>query len=59
MPAKTYEPDSILKPDEVAEWLQVSRRTLQRLRIPAVAVGHRTIRYVAKDVIQYLSRLSK
>lgn len=53
-PTKAYLPDTILTPDQVAKWLQVSRRTLQRLPIRSITIGHRTVRYLAKDVIGHL-----
>ena len=57
--AKAYPPETILTPEQVADWLQVSKRTLQRLSMPSITIGHRTVRYLAKDVIDYLERRSR
>ena len=57
--ARAYPPEAILTPDQVAEWLQVSRRTVQRLPLPAVTMGHRTVRYLAKEILEYLERQSE
>jgi excisionase family DNA binding protein len=56
---RAYSPETVLTPQQVAEWLQVSSRTLQRLPIPHVRVGHRTVRYTAKDVLAYLARITR
>ena len=59
-PAPTsYPPEAVLTIQQVAQWLGVSRRTVQRLRIPTVRLGHRTIRYRAEDVLQYLQRVAR
>lgn len=49
-----YAPEAILTIEQVAEWLQVSTRTVERLDIPATFLGHRTKRYLGKDVLKYL-----
>jgi hypothetical protein len=56
---RSYPPEAVLKPDQVAEWLDVSKRTLQRLKIPSVLIGHRTVRYLARDVLRYLEGRSR
>lgn len=54
-----YATDALLTPTEVAQWLQVSRRTLQRLPIPARTMGHRIVRYLVRDVLTYLDRCAR
>jgi hypothetical protein len=51
---KAYAPETVLTLEEVAEWLIVSPRTVERLPIKRVAVGERTRRYLAKHVLEYL-----
>lgn len=52
--AVAHSPEAILNVEEVAQWLQVSVRTVERLDIPCVFLGHRTKRYLGKDVLKYL-----
>jgi len=47
--------DAVLTPQQVADWLQVSTKTLATLPIRSKKLGHRTRRYVARDVLEYLS----
>lgn len=51
----SYASETILTPAQVAEWLQVSTKTLAHLPIPSKRLGHRTRRYLARDVLEYLS----
>ena len=46
--------DALLTPAEVADWLQVARRQLQRLGIPWIDLGRKTPRYQVKDVLAWL-----
>lgn len=55
----SYPTDAVLTIQQVAEWLGVSRRTVQRLRIPSVQLGHRTVRYRAADVMDYVAKKAK
>lgn len=48
-------PDAVLTPQQVAAWLQISVKTLATLPIPSKKLGHRTRRYLARDVLAYLS----
>lgn len=52
--AVAHAPEAILTIEEVAQWLQVSVRTVERLDIPSVSLGHRTKRYLGKDVLKYM-----
>jgi hypothetical protein len=47
-------PEAVLTPRQVADWLQVSTKTLATLPIRSKKLGHRTRRYLARDVLDYL-----
>jgi len=47
-------PDTVLTADEVADWLEVARRQVQRLGIPWIDLGRKTPRYQVKDVLAWL-----
>ena len=49
-----YEPTAILTVEQVAAWLQVSVRSVERLDLKCVYLGTRTRRYLAKHVLEYL-----
>lgn len=46
--------DTILTAQEVAEWLKTRPRQVERLGIPTLALGHKTIRYLRADVLEWL-----
>ena len=46
--------DALLTADEVAEWLKIERRQVQRLGIPCIDLGRKTPRYQVKDVLAWL-----
>jgi len=46
--------DGILTRDEVAEWLKVKPRQVERLGVPCLDLGRKTKRYVTKDVLAWL-----
>ena len=46
--------DTVLTPDEVADWLKVARRQVQRMGIPWIDLGRKTPRYQVKDVLAWL-----
>jgi hypothetical protein len=46
--------DAILTRDEVADWLKVRPRQLERLGVPCLELGHKTKRYLVKDVQEWL-----
>jgi predicted DNA-binding transcriptional regulator AlpA len=57
LPATLPEPltsKPILTVDEVAALLQVERRQVQRLGVPALKLGHKTVRYSARAVARWL-----
>jgi hypothetical protein len=43
-----HPPEAILDINEVAEWIGVSPRTVERLDLPCIHLGHRTRRYSGK-----------
>jgi len=47
-------PNTLLTADEVADWLQVTGRQVQRLEIPWIDLGRKTPRYQVKDVLAWL-----
>lgn len=46
--------DALLTADEVAEWLKVARRQVQRVGIPWIDLGRKTPRYQVKDILTWL-----
>ncbi len=57
VPATTFgnlPPNTLLTTTEVAEWLKVARRQVQRLGIPWIDLGRKTPRYQVKDVLAWL-----
>lgn len=51
-----HAPEAILDIEQVAEWLQVSVRTVERLDIPPVFLGTRTKRFLGRDVLNYMEQ---
>lgn len=49
-------PESIFTRDEVARWLKVKPRQIERLGIPALNLGRKTKRYLGRDVLDWLNR---
>lgn len=47
-------PDAILTAADVAAWLKITPRQVQRVGIPCVRVGPRTRRYLGSDVLAWL-----
>lgn len=48
------EPTVVLTRDEVAAWLKVKPRQVERLGVPCIDLGRKTKRYLAKDVLAWL-----
>ena len=46
--------DAVLTAAEVAEWLKIARRQVQRFGIPWIDLGRKTPRYQVKDVLAWL-----
>ena len=49
-------PEAVLTTDQVCAWLQISERQLQRLDLPVIRLGKRTIRYHVGTVLEHLKR---
>jgi len=47
-------PDALLTPAEVADWLKIKPRQVQRLGIPCICLGRKTPRYLGRDVLAFL-----
>lgn len=47
-------PDAVLTPAEVAAWLRLRPRQVQRLGVPCINLGRKTKRYLRKDVLAWL-----
>jgi len=44
----------VMTQKQVAEWLQVRPRQIERLGIPRLDLGHKTKRYLKQDVLAWL-----
>lgn len=53
---KAYPPETVLTTEEVAGWLDVHPKTVRTLGIRTVRLGHSTVRYLAKHVLEYLEK---
>ena len=52
-------PDAILTRDEVAAWLKVRPRQVERLGVPCFDMGRKTKRYLGRDVLEWLEELRR
>ena len=50
---------AVLTREQVAEWLQVRPRQLDRMGVPYLDLGHKTKRYLATDVEAWLESQRK
>lgn len=55
-PVLAYPETAILEIAHVAAWLRISERSVERLDIPFTLLGKRTKRYLARDVIEYMTK---
>ena len=46
--------NAILTREEVAGWLKIRPRQVERFRIPCIDLGRQTKRYLVKDVLAWL-----
>lgn len=55
-PALLAEPasESVLTREEVAAWLKVKPRQVERLAIPCLDLGRKTKRYLKRDVLAWI-----
>ncbi len=44
----------LLTAEEVAEWLQIEKRQLERFGVPCIYLGHKTRRYLTSEVVEWL-----
>ena len=51
----SYSAEAVLTIQDVAKWLQVSTRMVERLNIKPCYLGDRTRRYLGKTVLEYLA----
>lgn len=51
-----YDPEPLLTADEVAEILQVPRKSVYDLSIPRVRIGERRVRWRPADVREFINR---
>lgn len=49
--------DEVLTLQEVAAWLKVTPRQVLRLGIPCLDLGHKTKRFLTRDIRAWLERL--
>jgi len=47
-------PSDVLTRQEVADWLKVEPRQVERLGVPCLALGRKTVRYLRSDVDAWL-----
>ena len=52
--AAASSPEGIMTRDEVAAWLKVAPRQIERLGIPCLDLGKKTKRYLVKEVAAWL-----
>jgi hypothetical protein len=45
----------VLTPQQVAAWLQIKPRQVERFGIPCLVLGHKTRRYLRADVLAWLA----
>ena len=55
-PVLAFPPEAVLTRQQVAAWLGVDVETVDRLPIRRRKLGRRTVRYLAKWVLEYLER---
>lgn len=46
--------DTVMTPREVADWLKVKPRQIERLGVPCLPLGRKTVRYLKADVLAWL-----
>ena len=57
--ANLFNDEEILTRDEVADWLKVKPRQVERLNIPCLDLGRKTKRYLVRDVLAWLEQHSR
>ncbi|MGI8497584.1 MAG: helix-turn-helix transcriptional regulator [Gemmatimonadaceae bacterium] len=51
---RAYPANAILTIEQVASWLQISVRSVERLNLRCIFLGTRTRRYLAEDILAFL-----
>lgn len=54
MPKHSVTDSTVMTPAEVADWIKVKPRQLDRLGVPCIPLGHKTKRYLKADVLAWL-----
>ena len=54
-----FAPETVLTRDEVAAWLKINPRELDRLGVPRIDLGRKTKRYLVGDVLAWLEQHSR
>ena len=52
-------PETLLTRDEVAKWLKIHPRQVDRLGVPSIDLGRKTKRYLVRDVLAWLEQHSR
>lgn len=55
----SFPPEAVLTNKQVAEYLQISARSVQRLPLKTITLGYRTVRYRGQDVLDYVERKAR
>lgn len=55
-PVISYPPEAVLDIEQVAAWLQISKRSAERLHLPCLYLGTRTRRFLGSTVLEYLKK---
>lgn len=54
IPPESPDGPEILTREQVARWLQVRPRQVERLGVPCLPLGRKTVRYFRSDVLAWL-----
>ena len=57
-PVQSHAPEAVLNLHQLAEWLQVSYRTVEAMPIKSFWLGNRR-RYLAKHVLEFMEEAAK
>ena len=49
-------PTDVLTREQVAAWIQVKPRQVERLGVPCLRLGNKTLRYLRSDVLRWLEK---
>ena len=52
-------PEAVLTREQVAAWLKIKPRQVERLGVPCLDLGRKTKRYLRADVERWLQRIRK